>query len=213
MKLVTATPNALYCDTDQILTPASCKLLRSKGILGVWRYVEDVSPAELNVILSEGLEWYCVSHAHAANWIPSAAGGAMDAKRHLDHLAALGIPKGIHVAFDLEGPGGTATEVIQHVNAHAFGIKNGLYLPALYVGEGSMLSSVQLMDLASILYWKSCSQLRDGPSGLEPLCGYSVFQGKPFDVTLDDGAGTRVTIDYDSVIEDFKGRLPIGVGG
>lgn len=211
MRLVTATPNALYCDTDQVLTPAGCALLRSKGIRGVWRYLSGLSPSERDAILESGLELFFVNYAHAAGWTPSAAGGLADADRDLARLHALAIPIGVHCAFDLEGPGGNENEVVAHVSTHGHTVWGSKYIPALYVGEGSMLTSATLYALPSMLYWHSCSQLRDGPSGLEPLCGYAVQQGRPFDVALDDGAGTKVTIDYDDVVEDFKGRLPVGV--
>lgn len=211
MKLVTATPNALYADTDEVLTPSSCALLKSYGIRGVIRYLSGLTAKELAIILAAGLELYFINYAHLAGWLPSATGGAADAQRDLACLAKLGIPTGVHVAFDLEGPGGTATDVIAHVNTHAATIHAVSYLPSLYVGEGSMLTSKQLYMLSSQLYWASCSDLRDGPSGLVPLCDYSIIQGRPFDVTLDDDNGTKLIIDYDYVKEDLHGRLPIGV--
>lgn len=211
MKLVIATPNANYCDTDEVLTAATCALLKSKGIKGVFRYLSGLFASERDTILGSGLELYFVNYAHGPGWLPSSKGGATDAARDLAALTRLAIPVGVHVAFDLEGPGGTATNVIQHVNTHALDIKRASYLPSLYVGEGSLLTSVQLYDLASVLYWASCSKLRDGSAGLVPDCDYAIRQGRPFDVVLDDGSGIRVTIDYDDVIEDFKGRLPIGV--
>lgn len=215
MKLVTATPNALYCDTDEVLTAAACTLLKSHGIRGVWRYLSGLSPAERDVILASGLELYFVNYAHAVGWVPSAANGALDAARDLARLSALGIPVGPHVAFDLEGPSRTANDVIAHVTAHGQVIQKARYLASVYVGEDSLLTSKQLFDLPQTLYWASCSDLRDAGSGVDaglvPACDYSIRQGRPFDVILDDGAGTKVTIDYDSVIQDLKLRLPVGV--
>ncbi len=221
MKLVTATPNATYCDTDEVLTAAGCALLRANGIRGVFRYLSGLFQPERDVILASGLELYFVNYAHDAGWLPSAAGGKADAQRDLAALARLAIPIGVHVAFDLKGPGDTAPDVIAHVTEHATMIDAARYLPSLYVGEGSLLTSVQLYNLPSVLYWHSCSQLRDGNSGLEPMCGYSISQGRPFEVKLTDAerstsmfgtaAITTVTIDYDNVVEDFNGRLPIGI--
>jgi len=205
----------MYCDTDEALTAAGCALLKSHGIRGVWRYLSGLSPAERDVILASGLELYFVNYSRMAGWIPSAAEGAADAVRDLARLAVLSIPIGPHVAFDLEGPGGTAADVIAHVSAHGKAIQKASYLASVYVGEGSLLTSKQLFDLPQTLYWASCSDLRDaGPgvdAGLVPACDYSIRQGRPFDVVLDDGAGTKVTIDYDSVIQDLRGRLPVGV--
>jgi hypothetical protein len=215
MSLVTATPNAMYCDTDQVLTTAGCKLLQSKGIRGVIRYLSGLSLAERDVILATGLELYFVNYSREPGWLPSAANGLGDAMRDLSLLSVLGIPTGVHVAFDLEGPGGSVADVIAHVTAHGQAIQKAQYLASIYVGENSLLTSKQLWDLPQTLYWASCSNLRDAGSGVDaglvPECDYSIRQGRPFDVILDDGAGTRVEIDYDSVIADFKGRLPIGV--
>lgn len=207
MKLVTATPNVLYCDTDQILTANTCLILQSRGIRGVWRYFSGLSTTERDVILASGLELYFVNYSRDRGWLPSMSQGDLDANRDLTECKRLGLPKGVHVAFDLEGPGGTAADVIAHVHEHGILIKQGGFLPALYVGEGSKLNSTQLFQLPSVLYWQSGSQLRDGLSGLEPLCGYSVAQGRPSEITL----ANVVTIDYDFVREDFSGRLPIGV--
>lgn len=220
MRLVTATPNATYADTDQVLTTEACALLKSRGIRGVFRYLSGLSSLERDIILASGLELYFVNYAHAAGWRPSAVSGALDAARDLDRLARLAIPVGAHVAFDLEGPSAVVTpdslspaaSVIAHVTAHALAIAKANYLPALYVGEGSLLTSAQLYALPSVLYWQSCSRLRDAVAnaGLEPMCGYAVSQGRPFDVVITDGT-TSVTIDYDEVIQDFNGRVPIGV--
>jgi hypothetical protein len=212
MRLVTATPNALYCDTDQVLTAAACNLLLAHGIRGVWRYPEDVTVEEHNVILASGLEEYFVGHAHAPGWQASAAGGQADGQRQIAALTRLGIPQGVHLAFDLEGPASGIPAVISHVTSHANVVLAAKCIPALYVGEGALLSSAQLFQLPSQLYWAAVSRLVDAAGTAQvPWCGYSVYQGDPFDVVLDDGAGTKVTIDYDYVKQDFQGRLPIGV--
>jgi hypothetical protein len=221
MKLVTATPNALYCDTDQVLTPATCGILKARGIKGVFRYLSGLFQPELSVILGSGLELYFVNYSRDPGWMPSAAAGTSDAARDLAALTRLSIPVGVHVAFDLESPGGTATDVIAHVTAHGTDIKKAFFLPSLYVGVNCLLNSPQLYALPSVLYWKSCSDLRDGSAGLVPACDYSITQGRPFNVVLTmptyppvGGPApppVTVEIDYDSVIEDLHGRLPIGV--
>lgn len=212
MRLVTATPNALYCDTDTVLTTPMCNLLLAHGIRGVWRYLSALTLGEVSLILTSGLELYFVNFAHDAGWQTSTAGGVADAKRDLACLTKLGIPTGVHVAFDCEQPTAGIPALDNHLASYANNIAQSRYLPALYNGEGSLLSSAQLFDLPFVLYWASCSRLVDAASIAQvPWCGYAIQQGRPFEVTLDDGAGTKVTIDYDSVIQDFNGRLPIGV--
>jgi hypothetical protein len=212
MKLVTATPNALYCDTDEALTTPMCNLLLAHGIRGVWRYLSALTPAEVALILASGLELYFVNFAHGAGWQASTAGGVTDAQRDLARLTVLGIPRGVHVAFDCEGPAAGIPALDNHLGSYANNIAAAKYLPALYVGEGALLSSAQLFAAPFVLYWAACSRLVDAANVAQvPWCGYSIIQGRPFDVTLDDGAGTKVIVDYDSVIQDFSGRLPIGV--
>jgi hypothetical protein len=161
------------------------------------------------------LELYFINYSRGQGWIPSATLGISDGVRDLQALRRLAIPIGVHVGFDLEGPSGTPANVIGHVNAHGSLIKKDGYLPELYVGEGSLLNSIELYNLVSVLYWRSCSKLRDASvnAGLEPDCGYAIQQGRPFNVTLISPLApfTSVTIDYDFVVPDFKGRLPIGV--
>jgi len=212
VRLVTATPNAIYCDTDTTLTTPMCNLLLAHGIRGVWRYLSALTSAEVALILASGLELYFVNFAHDPGWQASTAGGVADAKRDLVCLGKLGIPIGVHVAFDCEGPAAGIPALDNHLASYANNVAQSKYLPAIYVGQGALLSSAQLYSLPFVLYWASCSRLVDAASVAQvPWCGYSIFQGRPFDVTLDDGAGTKVTIDYDSVIQDFNGRLPIGV--
>lgn len=212
MRLITATPNAVYCDTDTTLTTPMCNLLLSHGIRGVWRYLSALTSAEVAIILSSGLELFFVNFAHDAGWKASTAGGVVDAQRDLARLAALGIPQGVHVAFDCEGPAAGIPALSNHLGSYANNVAASKFLPALYVGQGALLSSAQLFSLPFVLYWASCSRLVDAANIAQvPWCGYSVQQGRPFEVVLDDGAGTKVTIDYDGVIQDFNGRLPIGV--
>lgn len=216
MKLVTATPNALYADTDEPLTPSSCALIKARGFLGVIRYLSGLTKSELGIILASGLPCFFVNFSRAAGWNPSANLGLQDAERDLACLAALSIPTGVHVAFDLEGPSilSGVGALQAHVTAHANAILKSGNFPSLYVGEGALMTSAQLFALPSVLYWASCSKLVDIFGNAQvPACDYSMKQGRPFDVVLtsDDGL-TKVTVDFNNVIQDLQGRLPIGVG-
>jgi hypothetical protein len=153
-----------------------------------------------------------VGLARWRGWKASAAGGQADGQKQVAALQRLGILQGVHLAFDLEGPASGIPAVITHVTAHAKVVVKANCIPALYVGEGALLSSAQLMALPSELYWGGCSILEDAAGIAQvPHCGYAVVQGTPSEVVLDDGAGTKVTIDYNYVKKDFEGRLPIGV--
>jgi len=210
MRFQQAQGGDLCVDVDEPLSAGACGLMRAWGVRGVWRYLSDLTLMEVMTITSSSLILYFVNHSRLPGWIPSAAEGALDAKRDLTDLARLGVPAGVHVFFDLEGVGGGAGSVanlIAHLDAYASAIKAGGYIPAVYVGDQSLLTSVQLYALGFELYWKSGSHVVD-ITGVEagPECGWSAYQGSIFDVKM-----FGVEIDWDFISGDFKGRLPIGV--
>lgn len=208
MRLATGKPGDLIVDTDEALDATSCSVLRNAGIRGVVRYASDLTVHEVDTIIGAGLILYFVNHSRNPGWLPSAIDGKKDANRDLADLLRLGIPKGVHMAFDLEGVGGgSPSNVIAHVNAHAGGIQAGGYLASLYVGYGALLNSVQLYALRSTLYWHSCSRIVD-MAGAEaaPECGWAMMQISPPNINL-----FGVIVDYNVVMQDFSKRLPVGV--
>lgn len=210
MKAQVAQAGDLCIDADEPLDQTACTLFRSRGIRGVWRYLSDLTAAEVTTIISSGLILYFVNHSRLPGWIPSAAEGAADAKTDIANLQKLGVPAGVHMCFDLEGVGGgvaSVTSLVAHLDAYASAIIAAGYTPALYVGDQSLLTGTQLYDLAFFLYWHSASRVVD-VTGAEagPECGWSVYQGSITEVKL-----FGVTIDWDFIGGDFHGRLPVGV--
>jgi hypothetical protein len=208
MQVVSASPADLCVDTDMVLTATNCAALVSFGVKGVFRYVSDVSILELNSILGSGLKLFFVNHSRSPGWIPSASEGTSDGQRDVKNLQGLGVPKGVHMFFDLEGVGGGSPQaVIAHVTAWAAVISAAGYIPAIYVGAQALLTSAQLYALPVFLYWCSASNVTDitGAAAM-PGCNWSVYQGRPVNTTC---AG--VLVDFDSVYEDNKNRLPKGV--
>jgi hypothetical protein len=210
MKAQAAQAGQLCIDIDEPLSSATCTLFKNYGVRGVWRYLSDLRPAEVQTITSSGLILYFVNHSRLPGWIPSAADGALDAKRDLADLKRLGIPAGVHVFFDLEGVGGGAGSVSNlsaHLDAYASAITAAGYTPAVYVGAESLLTSAQLYDLGFFLYWHGASHVVDVTEAeAGPKCGWSVYQGSIVDVKI-----FGVEIDWDFVSGDFHGRLPVGV--
>jgi hypothetical protein len=209
MKARAALAGNLCIDVDEPLDAATCTLFANYGVRGVWRYLSDVTTSELAIITSAGLLLFFVNHSRLPGWLPTAAEGTLDAKRDLADFARLGVPVGVHVFFDLEGVGGDSpSNLIAHLNAWAAAVKAAGYIPGLYVGDQSLLTSAQLYGLPDVhLYWHSGSRVVD-IAGAEagPACGWSVYQGSIFDVKI-----FGVEIDWDFVGGDFQGRLPIGV--
>lgn len=210
MKAQVAQAGDLCIDIDEPLDQSTCTLFRSRGVRGVWRYLPDLTSAEVQVIISSLLILYFVNHSRLPGWIPSAAEGALDAQRDIADLKRLGVPGGVHVFFDLEGVGGGAGSVanlIAHLDAYASAITTAGYIPAVYVGAEALLTSAQLYALGFVLYWHSASRVED-VLGAEagPECGWSVYQGSITEVKL-----FGVEIDWDFIGGDFRGRLPVGV--
>jgi len=208
MRLVSGAPSELCADTDEVLDAGKCAALMAVGIKGVFRYLEDLTASEVSTITSSGLKLYFVNHSRLPGWLPSSAAGTADGLRDVGNLQKLGIPKGVHMAFDLEGVGGgSASLCAAHVNAWAAEIQAAGYLAALYVGEGALLTSAQLYALLVTLYWASASLILDAAGNAAvPACDWSVIQGRPVDVVV-GGVG----IDYDTIYQDNKGRVPVGV--
>lgn len=209
MKLFTLPIRAAGVDTFEPLTDAQCKDVVADGCTFVVRYLDNLTPAELAMILGHGLACLFVHSSRDAGWIPSAAEGAADGQRDVKLLRALGVPAGVHVAFDLEGTGGTSGEVIAHVNEHGITVIKSDYLPMLYMGSGGKLTSSQLYGLVSVLYWHSCSYVADaaGNSAL-PQCGAALVQIYPPDLKL---GVNGLIVDYNFAMSDFEGRRAVGV--
>ncbi len=208
MRLAAGKPGDLCVDVDEPLNSGVCGLMRAGGVKGVWRYLSDLTTVEVAVITTAGLVLYFVNHSRLPGWIPSAADGAADAKTDIANLQRLGVPAGAHMFFDLEGVGGgRSTNLIVHLDAYASAIKAAGYIPAVYVGAQALLTSAQLYALGFELYWHSGSDVTD-ITGAEagPKCGWSIYQGSIVDIPM-----FGVTIDWDFISGDFKGRLPVGV--
>lgn len=208
MRLAAGVPQEACVDTDTILSGSMCAALRAAGIKGVFRYLSDLTVSEITTILVSGLKLYFVNHSRDPGWIPSGAEGKLDGERDVGQLQKLGVPRGVHIAFDLEGVGGgNPAAVMAHVNAWAAEVQAAGYLAALYVGEQALLTSAQLYALLVTLYWVSASLIRDiAGIAAVPECDWAIIQGRPVDVVV---AG--VTVDFDTIYEDNKGRVPIGV--
>lgn len=208
MRLVIGKPGDLCVDVDEPLDAGTCSSMRAGGVKGVFRYLSDLTVSEVATITAAGLILYFVNHSRLPGWIPSAAEGGRDAAGDIANFKHLGIPVGVHMFFDLEGVGGASpSNLIAHLDAYASAIKAAGYIPAVYVGERSLLNSVQLYALGFVLYWHGASHVED-ITGAEagPDCGWSIYQASMVDIPM-----FGVTIDWNFISGDFHQRLPVGV--
>ena len=204
MRLASVPDGTLGCDTYEPLTPQGCIDIIARGCKFVVRYLDNLTAAELTMILSHGLVVFFVHSCREEGWIPTETDGTDDGLRDVRLLRALGIPAGVHITFDLEEAGGTAADVALHVNAHGRVVKSGGFLPALYFGAGCLVNAQECYALISVLYWRSCSEV--APS--EPQCGVAMVQAfKPNQIV----GTSRTEVDFNMAMSDYKGRSFIGV--
>ncbi len=177
--------------------------LYAHGFTFACRYLGSLSSSEVDVILESGMALMPVTYSRNPGWLPSAALGGADGNQAVSRCMAAGIPKGVTVWLDLEGPGGHAADVIDWVNAWADVVKSAGYDPGLYCGYGTLLTSHELYMLHVDRYWHSVSRVTDSAGQLaEPACGWSMIQLNPSVMR----AG--VWVDVDVIQEDYQKRLP-----
>lgn len=202
-----ATVGALGADTIQpITTRAVADALRGAHVDYIVRYLGSLSSPEIDVILQSSLAVMPVTYSRSSGWQPSGDLGALDAKHHVAECDAIGIPKGATVWLDLEGPGGHAQDVIDHVTNWANIVRGSGYDPGLYCGWGTLLTSEELYQLPVDRYWKSQSRVTDSAGQLaEPKCGWCQYQ--LFPSVMRGG----VWVDLNVIQEDNQTRLPTWV--
>ncbi len=166
--------------------------------LGNGQSSSDLSNAEATNILNAGLALCAVQHVFDAGWVPTQALGATNGTNAASNAKSIGLPAGMNIWCDLEGVanGSTAQSVIDYCDAWYAAVNSAGYVPGLYVGAGSVLSSQQLyQNLSFQHYWKSQS---DVP--VVATRGYQMVQLLPPSVMV-NGIG----IDMDTTQNDNEG--------
>lgn len=188
-------------DCITVLTRASAERLAAAGYRFAVRYLGSLTLAERDAILGAGLAILAVGFSRKPGWMPTAALGDSDAAAAIHHAIAAGLPAGMHLFCDLEGPSTAASsdDCIDYVNAWSGAVRAAGYLPGLYVGFGVPLTGAQLFhDLTVACYWHSCSAVPE-----VAVRGYCMRQDPRADQWI---AGIQVDID---VIEpDAMGDVP-----
>lgn len=196
-----ATPGARGVDCITVLSSASAARLKAAGISFAVRYLGSLTVAERDAILGAGLALLAVGFSRKPGWSPTGALGAQDGAAAALHAEAAGLPTGMHLFCDLEGPaGGThPDDTIAYVNAWAAAVSAAGYLPGLYVGFACGLTPQQLYESLHVAcYWHSCSSVPEVATR-----GYAMIQDVHANQVI---AGVQV--DVDIVQADKLGGVP-----
>jgi hypothetical protein len=208
LNIVRAPDGSVGVDCVTILTPHSAAALKAAGAAFVVRYLGSLSIVERDAILGAGLGLMLVTFSRAPGWpsangpiFPSAELGASDGASSVAQAKKLGLPAGVQLWRDFEGPpaGTTAEQTIAYVNAWTDAVVAAGYVAGLYVGFGIPLTPEQLYDLKVTAYWHSCSQVPE-----VAVRGYQMRQAYPPNQTLGG-----VSVDIDHVSADAMGDTPL----
>ncbi|EDM74385.1 hypothetical protein PPSIR1_29755 [Plesiocystis pacifica SIR-1] len=159
-------------DTTTRLDQAKAAEFASDGFTFCVRYISrddhvetattgsgSMSRAEAEAILAGGLALMPVQFAQK-NFAPTRDQGTTLGTNAAKNAAALGFPEGVNVWCDVEAIDSSSTtqEVVDYANAWASAVSSAGYLPGLYVGPNSKLTtSVLYQELSFQHYWKSAA--------------------------------------------------------
>jgi hypothetical protein len=162
-----APPNVMGIDTDSVISSSSAQQLVAAGYRFAIRYLSltapeqtgDLTHAEAVTILNAGLALMPVQHVENPGWTPSASLGTQFGDTAAANASAVGFPSNVNVWMDLEGvASGTPTQaIIDYCNNWAAAVVAEGFIPGLYVGYDTFLTSAQLAALNYQHYWKSLS--------------------------------------------------------
>lgn len=200
-----AAPGLKGFDTVATISAALAAQFKKSGYSFCARYLSlgngqnqgDLTFAEASNIINAGLALIAVQRVRMPGWVPSQSLGSSTGANAASNAKSIGLPPGMNVWCDLEGvaSGTTAQAVIDYCQAWYAAVKNGGYVPGIYVGAQSVLSSEQLYSSLSFQhYWHSQSKVPD-----VAVRGYQLMQAYP-SVTV-NGIG----IDEDTTMNDHKG--------
>jgi glycoside hydrolase-like protein len=198
---VPATPGAKGVDCVTVLDAGHCAALVAAGVSFAGRYLGHISAAELDAIVSAGLQCtFVAGYSRAPGWVPTEAEGQADGASAVAHALALGLPAGVTIWLDLETWLGGDPE--GWVNAAAKVIQAAGFQAGLYVGYDDVpLSPAALYALAVTRYWKSCSR---GP--VPATRGFCMVQNSP------NTWVAGVQVDANVVQDDTLGDVPTFAG-
>jgi hypothetical protein len=173
------------------------------GITLFGRYLENLTPDELDRILSRGYGLIFIGESRPNGYVPSATSGGADGLREVARMRDLGLPEGVTEVCDLEGMSGTDQDTIAYANAYGSCIQAARYSCMTYVGDSVPLSPAQLYSLAhTTLYWHSLSNVQQVAT-----CDYCAIQAYPTQKLVLPG-GITLAADVSFIYRDKRGRAP-----
>jgi len=161
-----APAGTLGFDANSVLSATNAQDLKNAGYDFCIRYIPRVASlaagnltnAEALTILNAGLALMAVQHAALPGWAPNANLGTAYGSYAATYASqVVGIPQGVNIWCDLEGvaPGTAAADVIAYCQAWYDAVNSSGYVPGVYVGYDTMLTSVQLYNLPFGHYWRA----------------------------------------------------------
>lgn len=190
-------PPCLAVDSDMVFSDTGLDAIWAYGGRLIITYAEILTAQVLARYTAKHFAVSVITYSRKPGWTPNAATGAADAKRALDVVHSLGVPSGLTIWDDCEGPAPTAPvhDFMAHVDAHAAAVAAAGDVAGDYLGYGCPLTSTEWYARPNVhAYWKSGGLVTDRMgNAVDTRRGYQLVQLLPFNQNL--GAGAIVDLD------------------
>lgn len=152
-------------DVNQSLSITQARAFFITGYIFCIRYLPrtpylkqgNLTAQEIAIILNTGLSLSVVQHCPLPGWEPSIDLGSQYGQYAGAYATEIGLPIGMNIWLDLEevATNSTSQNVIDYCKAWFVAVQAAGYIPGIYCGYGTNLSSQQLYDLPFKHYWKA----------------------------------------------------------
>lgn len=204
MRVERAPHGARGVDTIIDFTASRAKAIKAAGYDYVVRYLGRLTAFERDTILEAGLALLAVNYSRRNGWKPSERTGDLDGLASVGDAAKAGLPSGMTLWCDVEGPSGTAADTIAHVNAWASRVQASGYIAGMYVGYGIALTPEQMYHRLKVTaYWDSCSR-----NVTVAHRGFQMYQHYPGNVHVGE-----LIVDINHIETDAMGDTPAWLVG
>ncbi len=206
MRAVEAPPGTKACDSWSPISDAHADALLGAGIGAFARYTDNITNAELQMLLGTGALVFFVTSSPSNGYVPTDNLARSKHTAAYIKLKSLNIPATVCSFVDLEGMSGPPAAQISYAEASCSCLTN--FTPGLYCGAGVGLTGHELYAIPSAKrYWKSLSRVEDRFGAIaEPQCGWAAVQAYPPNLIVNG-----VQVDIDMLQKDFEGRSVICV--